>query len=337
MRAIEIRGGFGLDRLALVERPTPVAGPGQVVLRMRAAALNFRDLLMAEGRYNPRQPLPLVPCSDGVGEVVETGPGVERVRPGERVLPIFAQRWIAGRPARDRLRSTLGGPLDGTLAEMMVAEAEGVVHAPAKLSDVQAATLPCAGVTAWAALTEHTRVGPGDVVLVEGTGGVSIFALQLGQLLGARVIVTSSSEAKLERARTLGAWATIHYPSTPEWGKEVRRLTDGEGVDVVLDVGGASTLGQAVEAVRFGGCVCLVGNVTGSSHALQLPAVFMRQLRLQGVLVGPRESLETLVRAVEARPFEPVIDRVFRLEEAREALEHLRAGSHMGKVCIGIA
>ncbi len=336
MRVMEIQGGFGLDRLALVERPVPVAGPGQVVLRMGAAALNFRDLLTVEGRYNPRQPLPLVPCSDGVGVVMATGPGVDRVRAGQRVLPTFAQRWVAGRPSRDRLRSTLGGPLDGTLAEMMVAEGEGVVPAPADLPDEQAATLPCAGVTAWSALTEHARVGPGDVVLVEGTGGVSIFALQIGQLLGARVIVTSSSEAKLERARDLGAWATIHYPSTPEWGKEARRLTGGEGVDAVLDVGGASTLGQAVEAVRFGGCVCLVGNVTGSSHALQLPAVFMRQVRLQGILVGSRESLEALVRAVAARPFTPVVDRVFPLDAAREALEHLRSGQHLGKVCVRI-
>ncbi len=334
MRCIEIRGTFGLDRLAVAERPAPVAGPGQVVLRMRAAALNYRDLLTVEGRYNPRQPLPLVPCSDGVGEVVSLGAGVDRVRTGDRVLPIFAQKWIAGRPTRDRLRSTLGGPLDGTLAESMVLDAEGVVPAPPGLSDEQAATLPCAGLTAWTALVEHAGVRPGDVVLVEGTGGVSIFALQIGQLLGLRVIVTSSSEAKLERARQLGAWATIHYPTTPEWGKEARRLTGGEGVDAVLDIGGAATLGQAIEAVRFGGCVCLVGNVTGSTHPLQLPAVFMRRIRLQGILVGSRESLEALVRAVEARPFAPVIDRVFPFEAAREALEHLRDSGHFGKVCI---
>jgi len=337
MRVVEIQGAFGLDRLALVERQAPVPGPGQVVLRMRAAALNFRDLLTVEGRYNPRQPLPLVPCSDGVGQVLETGPGVDRVRPGDRVLPIFAQRWIAGRPTRERLRSTLGGPLDGTLGELMVVDAEGVVPAPARLSDEQAATLPCAGVTAWNALAEHAGIGPGDVVLVQGTGGVSIFALQLAQLLGARVIVTSSSDEKLERARRLGAWATIDRRTTPDWGKEARRLTGGEGVDAVVDIGGADTLGQAIEAVRFGGCVCLVGNVTGSTHALQLPAVFMRQVRLQGILVGPRESLEALVRAIDASSLEPVVDRVFPLEAARAALEHLRDGGHFGKVCIGIA
>jgi len=336
LRRIEIQGSFGLDRLAVAERPAPVAGPGQVVLRMWAAALNYRDLLTVEGRYNPRQPLPLVPCSDGVGEVMEVGAGVDRVRPGDRVLPIFAQRWIAGRPTRERLRSTLGGPLDGTLAESILVDAEGVVPAPAGLSDEQAATLPCAGLTAWTALAEHARVGPGDVVLVEGTGGVSLFALQIGQLLGARVIVTSSSEAKLERARQLGAWATIHYTTTPEWGKEARRLTGGEGVDAVVDVGGAATLGQAIEAIRFGGCVCLVGNVTGNAHALQLPSVFMRQVRLQGVLVGSRESLEALVRAVAACPFEPVVDRVFPFEAAREALEHLESASHFGKICIRI-
>ena len=337
MRVVEIQGGFGLDRLALVERDEPVAGPGQIVLRMRAAALNFRDLLTVEGRYNPRQPLPLVPCSDGVGEVVATGPGVERVRLGDRVVPIFAQRWIAGRPSRERLRSTLGGPLHGTLAEKMLLDAEGVVAAPRTLGDERAATLPCAGLTAWTALTEHARVGPGDVVLVEGTGGVSIFALQIGVLLGARVIVVSGSEEKLGRAAGLGAWATIDRRAIPDWGKEARRLTDGEGVDAVVDIGGAETLGQAVDATRFGGSVCLVGNVTGSTHSLQLPSVFMRQARLQGILVGSRDSLEALVRAIDARPFEPVVDRVFPIESTREALEHLRDGKHFGKVCVRIA
>ena len=212
MKVVEIRDGFGLENLVVGERPgEPVAGPGQVVLRMRAASLNYRDLLMVRGDYNPKQPLPLIPCSDGVGEVVAIGDGVERVQPGDRVAPIFAQRWIAGVPTPEKLRSTLGGPLDGTLAEMMTLDAEGVVHVPEHLTDEEAACLPCAGVTAWNALVTHGGIGAGDTVLVLGTGGVSLFALQLGVLLGARVVVTSSSDGKLERARALGAWRTINY------------------------------------------------------------------------------------------------------------------------------
>ncbi|MCB1057340.1 MAG: NAD(P)-dependent alcohol dehydrogenase, partial [Acidobacteria bacterium] len=230
MRVMEIRGGFGLDHLLPGERPDPEAGRGQVLLRMRAASINYRDLLMVQGRYNPRQPLPLIPCSDGVGEVVAVGPGVDRVAVGDRVAPIFCQRWLGGEATPERLRSTLGGPLDGTLAELMVLSQEGVVRVPEHLDDPEAATLTCAGVTAWSALFTHGEIVPGDTVLLLGTGGVSIFALQLAKLAGARVVITSSSDEKLGRARELGADETVNYTSVPEWGKRVRELTGGRGV-----------------------------------------------------------------------------------------------------------
>ena len=334
MKVVEIRGGFGLERLEIGERPRPAAGPGQVVLRMRAAALNYRDLLTAQGRYNPKQALPLVPGSDGVGEVVETGAGVTRVRVGERVIPIFAQRFLAGAPTRDKLRSTLGGPLDGTLAEYVALHEDGVVPAPEHLSDVEAATLPCSGVTAWNALVGGGPLRPGSTVLVQGTGGVSVFALQIGRLAGARVIVTSSSEPKLARARELGAWETIHYPSVPDWGAAARRLTGGAGVDVVVDVGGTATLRESLAAVAFGGQISLVGNLTGGAVELDVVPIFMRQVRLQGILVGHRESLEAFTRAVAASGLRPVVDRVFPLAEIRAALEHMLSGNHFGKICI---
>jgi NADPH:quinone reductase-like Zn-dependent oxidoreductase len=341
MRTVEVRGAFGLDNLALVERPTPAPTlePGQVLLRMRAASLNYRDLLTVQGKYNPKQKLPLIPCSDGVGEVVEVGEGVTRVRPGDRVCPIFAQRWISGEPTREKVRSTLGGPLDGTLAELMVLDQEGMVHVPEHLTDEEAAALPCAAVTAWNALAA-AGIKAGDTVLVQGTGGVSIFALQLGTLLGARVIVTSSSGEKLDRARDLGAWEGINYRETPEWGVRARQLAGGEGVDLVVEVGGAGTLDQSLRAVRFGGSVSLVGNLAGTDAQVRLTMIFMQRIRVHGILVGDRESFEAMNRAIAVHGLRPVIDRVFPLEESRaafdQAFDPIAAGGHFGKVCVRI-
>jgi len=336
MRVIEIANAFGLENVGLAERPDPRPGPGQVLLRMRAASVNFRDVLTAQGSYNRKQKLPLIPGSDGVGEVVAVGEGVTRVAVGDRASGIFAQRWIAGEPSRERLRSTLGGPLDGTLAEQMVLSEEGVVRVPEHLSDEEAATLPCAAVTAWDALVSQGRVTAGDTVLVQGTGGVSIFALQLARLLGARVIVTSGSDEKLARARELGAEAGINYKAVPAWGDRAKELTGGVGVDHVVEVGGAGTLGQSLRAVRMGGTISLIGNLAGSSTELLLPLVFMQRVRLQGILVGPRESFEAMNRAIAAHRLHPVIDRTFPLEEARAAFEHMAAGGHFGKICIRI-
>jgi NADPH:quinone reductase-like Zn-dependent oxidoreductase len=334
VRAVEIRGAFGLDHLALVERPDPRPGPGQVLVRLRAASLNYRDLLTVEGKYNPKQRLPLIPCSDGAGEVVEIGQGVTRVRPGDRVCGAFAQKWIAGTPTRDKLRSTLGGPLDGTLAELAVFDEEGVVHVPDHLSDEEAATLPCAAVTAWSALVTEGGVAAGDTVLVLGTGGVSLFALQLATLLGARVIATSSRDDKLDRARALGASEGVNYRETPEWGARVKELTGGAGADHVVEVGGAGTLQQSLRAVRFGGTISLIGNLAGTKTELFLTQVFMQHVRLNGILVGHRESFEAMNRAVAFHKLRPVIDRVFPLEEVRAAFDHMAAGDHFGKIVV---
>lgn len=334
MRAIEIRGAFGLDNLILSERPDPRPGPDQVLLRMRAASLNFRDLLTVLGKYNPKQKLPLIPCSDGVGEVVETGEGVARVKTGDRVCPIFSQRWIAGEPTREKARSTLGGPLDGTLAEFMVIDQESLVKVPEHLTDEEAASLPCAAVTAWNALTE-AGTKAGDTVLVQGTGGVSLFALQFARLMGARVIATSSRDEKLERARDLGASDGVNYRETPEWGNRVREIA-GDGVDLVIEVGGAGTLEQSLRAVRFGGTITLIGNLAGLDAHLKLSLVFMQRIRLLGIFVGHRESFEAMNRAIDHHRMRPVVDQVFPLEAARAAFDHMAAGGHFGKICVKI-
>ena len=336
MKVLEIRERFGLDQLLEGERPDPEAGPGQVLLRMHAASLNYRDLLTVQGQYNPKQPLPLIPCSDGVGEVVAVGPGVERVGLGDLVTPLFAQRWIAGAPTQDGLRSTLGGPPDGTLAEQMVVDAESVVRAPSHLTHEEAATLPCAALTAWSALVSLGGVKTGDIVLVQGTGGVSIFALQFALLLGARVIVTSSNDAKLERVRALGAWETINYRTQPDWGREVKKLCGGVGVDLIVEVGGALTLPQSLVAIRPGGTIALIGVLSGRTGDLNLAPILMQQVRVQGVFVGNRERFEAMNRAIELHQLRPAVSRVFHWEEARPAFEHLASGEHFGKICIRI-
>ncbi len=336
MRALEIHGGFGLENLALAERPDPRPGPGQVLVRLRAASLNFRDLLTVEGKYNPKQKLPLIPCSDGAGEVVEVGEGVNRVQPGDRVCGIFAQKWISGEPTRERLRSTLGGPLDGTLAELAVFDQEGVVKFPAHLSCEEASTLPCAAVTAWSALVTEGGLTAGDTVLVQGTGGVSLFALQLAKAQGARVIATSSQDQKLERVRRMGADGLINYREVPEWGKRAKELTDGIGVDNVVEVGGAGTLAQSLQAVRFGGTVSLIGNLSGTKTEILLTHIFMQRIRVNGILVGHRESFEAMNRAIALHEIRPVIDLIFSLEEAPAAFEHMAAGGHFGKIVVRI-
>ena len=333
MKVVEIRERFGLEYLQVTERPEPTVRPGQVLLRMRAASLNYRDLLMIRGQYNPKQTLPLIPGSDGVGEVVEVGDGVERVIVGDRVAPIFAQSWISGEPTREKMRSTLGGPLGGTFAESMALDARGVVHVPEHLTDEEAATLPCAAVTAWNALSP---LKAGDTVLVQGTGGVSIFALQFARLLGVRAIATSSSDEKLERARALGAWETINYRSTPDWGRQARLLSGGAGVDLVVEVGGAETIAQSVAALRPGGQISLIGSLTGGNTDFNFIPVFMHKIRLQGIFVGHRENFEAMNRAIVAHQLRPAVSRVFPMDEIQAALEHMAGCKHFGKICLRI-
>jgi len=335
MRAWEIRQ-FGLDGLALSDRPDPVAGPGQILVRVRAASLNYRDWLMVQGKYNPRQKLPLIPCSDGAGEVIAVGSGVTKWKTGDRVMGCFSQGWIGGPPTRDKISRALGGPLDGMLTELAVFPEDGLTRTPAHLTDAEAATLPCAATTAWNALVEQGQIKAGDIVLVQGTGGVSLFALQFAKLAGARVIVTSSSDAKLERARALAADALINYKSEADWSKKARELTGGIGVDHIVEVGGAGTLAQSLKAVRVGGTVSIIGVLAGTASELNVIPILMQNLRLQGVIVGSKEVFENMNRAIAQNLLKPVVDRTFPFEEAPTAFEHLASGTHFGKVCVAM-
>lgn len=330
MQAWEIRQFGGV---VSGEREEREPGPRQARVRLSAWSLNYRDVLVVDGKYNPRQKLPLVPLSDACGVVDAIGPGVDRVKVGDRVMPAFAPGWIAGAPDASKLRSALGSPNDGTAQRSMVLDADALVHAPAHLSDREAASLPCAAVTAWTALFEHAPFVSGQSVLVQGTGGVSIFALQIAAAAGARVIVTSKSEAKLERARSLGAWKTICYAAEPEWGKAARAMTDG--VDHVIEVGGAGTMEQSLIAVRPGGTVSVIGVLAGAAGPIALTRVLMNVVRLQGIMVGPREAFERMNRALERWQLRPVIDREFPFDDLPGALAHMKSGAHFGKIVLG--
>jgi|CXWL01.1.fsa_nt_gi NADPH:quinone reductase-like Zn-dependent oxidoreductase len=336
MRAWEI-DRFGVAELRLVDRPDPVPGPGQALVRFRAMSLNYRDVLMVEGKYNPRQKLPLVPCSDGAGVIEAIGPGVTRFAVGDRVLPNFAQGWLAGRETRDKMKTTLGGPLDGTLREFGVFSEEGLVATPEHLTDEEAASLPCAAVTAWNALAGKGSVRAGDTVVTLGTGGVSIFVLQLARLFGARVIITSSSNEKLARAKELGAWHGVNYLERPAWADAVLEVTGGAGADHVVELGGAGTLGQSLKAVRPGGEISIIGVLAGAVTELNVTTVLMRGLRLQGVLVGSREHFEDLNRALAHHRLRPVLDRTFPFADAPAAFRYLSTGRHFGKVVLRLA
>lgn len=337
MKVWEIHGGFGLDRLRCSERPVPKPGPGQILLRMKAASLNFRDLLTVQGLYNPKQPLPLIPCSDGVGEIVEVGAGVSKFKVGDRVAATFFQGWVGGEPTHEKVATTLGGPLDGVLVEYLLTHELGVVPVPAHLSDEQAATLPCAALTAWNALCCQGTTRPGDTVLVQGTGGVALFALQFAKVMGACVIVTSSSDEKLERAATMGADHGINYRKSPKWGKEARDLTGGRGVDHVIELGGAGTLQESFLAVRLGGQISLIGVLAGPARELNILPILMKNIRVQGIFVGNREQFESMNRAIERNGLQPVVDRIFPFEEVPKAFEFMAGQGHFGKICVSIA
>lgn len=334
MRAFEIRDAFGLDHLALVERPDPVPGPTEVLVRLRAASLNYRDLMVVRGEYNPRQRLPLIPASDGVGIVEAVGDRVTTVHVGQRVAGLFAQDWQCGAPTTAGLRSTLGSPRDGVLAELVALDERGVAVVPEHLADEEAATLPCAALTAWSALVTHGKIRAGDTVLVLGSGGVSTFALDFARMHGARVIATSSSPEKRAFLEARGAWKTVDYVQDPAWGKTVRGLTGGRGVDLVVEVGGAGTLEQSIRAVGPGGTIGLIGVLAGGKAPLNLTPVLMNDIRIQGVFVGHREGFEAMCRAIEHHGYRPHVDRVFAFEDTPSAFEYLARGRHRGKIAI---
>jgi len=327
---------FGLENLQRVTRPSPALGPYDVAVAVRGASLNYRDLLMLRGKYDPRVPLPLVPLSDGAGVVEAVGTAVTRWRVGDRVAAIFAQRWLSNPMTTEDIRSTLGGPLEGMATRRRVLHEDGLVRVPSHLTDIEAATLPCAALTAWSAMRVEGNVQAGDVVLILGTGGVSTFALQLCGIIGARAIVTSSSDDKLDRARALGAWATVNYRDEPDWSKAVRKLTDGRGVDHVIEVGGAGTLEHSIRSTRPGGQISLIGVLAGPAD-FNLTRVLMNNIRMQGVLVGHRAGFEAMNRAIEAHGLRPIVDRTFAFGDLPAALDHLASGQHFGKLCIDVA
>lgn len=337
MRIYQIPKPEGIDSLVLREAPTPKPGRGQVLVKMRAASLNYRDLMVLTGRYARGAPLPdLVPLSDGAGEVAEIGPEVTRVKPGDRVAGIFMQSWIGGDIEPDHAASSLGGAIHGVLAEYVLFDQQGLVHLPSHLSFEEGATLPCAGVTAWNALYAGRPLIAGQSVLVLGTGGVSIFALQFARAAGAQVIATSSSDDKLARAQQLGATATVNYRDHPEWQKEVLALTDGRGVDHVIEVGGAGTLARSIEAACLGGQIHQIGVLTGGGGQID-PSVPMRKgLILRGIYVGSRQMFDAMNRAIAVNTLRPVIDRVFAFAQAADAYRHMQSQAHLGKIVIRI-
>jgi NADPH:quinone reductase-like Zn-dependent oxidoreductase len=334
MKAYEITETKGIDGLKLNDRPTPKPGYGEVLVRVRATSLNYRDLATVKG-YVQGLKLPRIPLSDGAGEVVEVGAGVTRVKRSDRVAGIFMQAWLAGPPTETYWHSALGGAIDGMLAEFVVLNEDGLVHVPAYMTYEEAASLPCAGVTSWNGLVTAGHLKSGDTVLVMGTGGVSIFALQFARMHGARVIATSSSDAKLERLKTLGASDVINYKTTPQWEVRVLELTNGRGVDHVVEIGGGGTLAKSLKAVCTGGRISLIGILGGNTDVNPMPVLF-KSVDLKGIAVGSREMFEEMNRAMEINGVRPVIDRTFPFEQARDAYRYLESGAHFGKVCIAV-
>ncbi|APH55874.1 Alcohol dehydrogenase [Granulibacter bethesdensis] len=324
----------GFDSLYTTEAPEPKPRRGQVLVRLRAASLNYRDLLVARGQY-PLSPVPpdLIPLSDGAGEVIETGEDVTRFQPGDRVAPCFFQSWHDGPITERDGASALGGAIHGVLTEYAVFEQDGLVRIPDHLSWEEAACLPCAAVTAWHALFGSTPVQPGQTVLTQGTGGVSIFAIQFAKAAGARVITTSSSDKKLSRAQALGADEGINYRSRPDWHKAATALTGGLGVDHVVEVGGAGTLWQSIRAARLGGQIHLIGVLSGQNEINPMP-LMARSQTLRGIYVGSRAMFEAMNIAISQHRIKPVIDRVFPFAEAVAAYRHLESATHLGKVVI---
>jgi NADPH:quinone reductase-like Zn-dependent oxidoreductase len=335
MRAYQILPGDGIDGLQCVDVPERELGTGEVRVRVHAVSLNYRDLMIASGNYLVTVDDPIIPCSDGAGEVLALGAGVSRVQPGDRVAASFFPYWQDGPSSPEKVRHALGGDIDGMLAEEVVLPEEALVRIPPGMSFVDASTMPCAGVTAWNAIFESSnRIRPGDTVLLLGTGGVSILGLQLARAAGLETIITSSSDEKLQRARELGAHHTINYRSVPEWQEEVLRLTNGVGAHVVLEVGGQGTVNRSVASTAMGGSVAIIGGVSGFGGEVNPASLLMGAKRLVGIFVGSRSMLEQVLRFAATSGLQPVVDRVFTFDQVREAYRHMESGAHFGKVVI---
>lgn len=334
MRAWQIPA-FGIDSLELADRADRSPGPGEVQVKIRAVSFNYRDLMMISGRYNPKLQLPRIPCSDGAGEVVAVGAGVSAWKPGDRVAGIFMQNWIEGPATREKVKGALGGDIDGMLAETVILHEAGLVALPSHLTFAEGAALPCAAVTAWNALIA-ANLKAGSTVLVQGTGGVSIFALQFARWMGMRVLGISSSTEKLERARALGLHAGLNYRETPEWDGWVLDQTGGEGADLVVEVGGIGTLPRSLRAVRMGGTIAQIGVLSGPGESLPLPLILVKQVRLRGIYVGSRRDFEEMNACIALAALHPVIESA-PWEKTREALHRMEAGSHFGKLVVTVA
>ncbi|HEU4532057.1 MAG TPA: NAD(P)-dependent alcohol dehydrogenase [Steroidobacteraceae bacterium] len=323
--------GYSLSRR---EVPVPAPGPQEVLVRVRACSLNRRDVMVLRAQYGGGDTTGRIPLSDGAGEVAAVGAKVARFKPGERVAATFFQRWNGGKPTRETLGSSLGGAIDGMLSEYVVLHEDGLVRLPEHLSFAEGSTLPCAGVTAWAGLFTRGALQGGDTVLLEGTGGVSIFGLQFAVASGARAIITSSSDAKLERATAMGAWRTVNYRTHPEWDKQVRALTEEAGVDHVLEVGGADTLPKALACLGFDAHLAYIGGLTGWTGQLPIAMLSGRNARVSGILVGSRADFEAMNAFIARHALRPIVDRTFTFDSADAAYRHMESGSHFGKIVI---
>lgn len=328
---------FGKENLQLTDIPDPKKPQaGQVLIQYKSASLNYRDLLVIAGKYNPKFPRPIIPCSDGAGIVLEVGEDVTEFQPGDRVMSCFAPYWVDGDAQHWELRKTLGAPLPGTLREYALLPASGLVKTPDYLNDDEASTLPCAALTSWSSLVRLGGIKSGDWVVCQGTGGVSLFALQIAKLHGAKVILTTSSEEKKKRALELGADEAIDYKEFPEWGKRVREITNKQGADHIIEVGGAGTLQESIRSVRPFGIIHLIGVLGGGEGNIELLPVVMNQVRIQGVVVGSRNAFREMNRGLESSEIHPVVDQVFSWKDFGESLSYLKSGGHFGKIVVRI-
>ena len=337
MRALNVAAPWGPDAIQVVEKPEPTAGPGQVLVRMRAVSLNYRDLLMVNGMYGRGAASPtdvITPFSDGCGVVEAVGAGVTRFAVGDRVATLFFQGWVSGPPSLEKIQTALGFPVPGAGAELQTFSEQGLSKVPDFLSDEEVATLPCAALTAWRGLFCDARLEPGDTVVLQGTGGVSIFGLQFAHAAGLRTLITSSSDEKLARAKALGADHLVNYRTTPAWSKPVREATGGRGADFIMEVGGGGTIQESMRAVKIGGHIAVIGVVAGAGDPFNPASLIGNSAKLQGLSVGSREMFEAMCRAIELHRIRPVVDKRYPFTEAKAAFAAMAAGEHFGKIVL---
>lgn len=332
MKVAAVKAPGGLEKIVVEARPDPTPEPGEVLVRVHASSLNYHDYAVVAGIIPSADGR--IPMSDGAGEVAAIGTGVTALKPGDKVMSLFFPNWVAGGPTRERMGGVPGDHADGFAAELVVAPATAFTRVPAGWSYAEAATLPCAALTAWRGLMAEARIKPGDVVLTQGTGGVSIFALQFAKAAGATVIATSSSDAKLQRLKALGADHLINYKEDAEWGRTAASLTGSRGVDVVVEIGGAGAMGQSLQALCIGGHISLIGVLAGWAGEVPTAVAMSKNATIKGVTVGSRQDQQDMIEALEANRIRPVIDSSFPLEKIADAFAHQASQKHFGKICL---